>query len=231
MAKVSQWGILLMLALCTRPYAGHSPPSLTPTLFGDCPSLKPNLDDEASRSVMSATASYAASQEDACSRHIGSSLAESVFDIEGAGGSAPRLRCTALYGCSPGTTTSLRRLIHEKHGFKHCQVIVATAVYRGYDTLPPAPPTRFPNITCFVAFLDAETEALHVKYLAGGRINGWIPLNIPTTGFVENACLKARLWKHLLPQLFPAVRWSIWTDAKIKVKEVSSCDIAMNTLP
>lgn len=215
----SRWTeyVLFMLGLSTHVF-GHSP-NLTARLFGDCPQLSANLQDAVSQLHMSASYDYQSSQITTCSN--GSLLLpDSFFDIEKAMGNAAKLRCTALSGCSPDITAHLQRLIHKQHRFDHCQLVVVTAVYKGYDILPPAPSTRFPNITCFIAFLDTETEALHSRYLFGGQINGWIALDVPMTGITDNSCVKARLWKHLLPQLFPLVRWSIWTDSKIKIRQV-----------
>jgi hypothetical protein len=173
--------------------------------IGECPELDYDIGDDMLQ-IQQRAMSFSTWHHEQC-QHNGAS------PIKGASG----IRCTASR-CSNFIRPLLER-IHANHTFKACQLIIVTSIYGGHDHLLSATTTQYPNITCFVAFLDEASFSslkgdIKQSFLRDGMVRGWKVLLMPLPASIRNTRVKSRVWKTLLPQLFPLQKWSVWVDAK-----------------
>mmetsp|Transcript_12783 Transcript_12783/g.34852 ORF Transcript_12783/g.34852 Transcript_12783/m.34852 type:complete len:374 (+) Transcript_12783:608-1729(+) len=101
---------------------------------------------------------------------------------------------------------------------EHCTIVVATALFGAQDPLRPS----FSELesVCYVAFVDQCTwQSLPTPSILVRKgcifMNGWCVVLV--THNEQNLRVASRLYKMLLPALFPASKWSIWCDAKSSI--------------
>ncbi|KAI8462472.1 MAG: hypothetical protein J3K34DRAFT_448222 [Monoraphidium minutum] len=101
-----------------------------------------------------------------------------------------------------------------------CNIIVATGLFGGgRDTLRPVSSEAG---VCFYAFVDSCTFAElpnTTQSQPGGCMwfSGWCVVTVLKHHF-QNPRIASRVFKLLLPQIFPTVRYSVWLDAKLSLK-------------
>jgi hypothetical protein len=125
------------------------------------------------------------------------------------------LRCAAISRCwslpslmLPGIDLIIK--------WRHCPLVVVTANFGGRHVLSAPPATSLPLSTCFVAFVDEIPSQRHPGAARTG--SRWQYVKVNLTSFNGDARTQSRIWKLLLPQLFPESRWSLWIDANLALR-------------
>lgn len=95
--------------------------------------------------------------------------------------------------------------------FKKCEIVVVTAMFGGTDILRPA----YPSYACSIAFLDECSYRMLPAGLninSDGKVLGWSIVRVNHSHL--DLRVASRIFKLLLPQIFPFAVFSIWADGK-----------------
>ncbi|GAB4820839.1 hypothetical protein N2152v2_007885 [Parachlorella kessleri] len=105
--------------------------------------------------------------------------------------------------------------------FSHCEYVILTVSF-SYGSIKPAEHVARPQPgVCFVAFVD---EAIYTALPAEGpalwngtHFSRWQVLLVEPTMFAETIARSSHLLKLLAPRMFPAARYSLYVDRKVKL--------------
>jgi hypothetical protein len=205
--------ILLLVASCVLPATCQ----VSNRLFADCPVVQHDLREHHIHARLRSALNYPSWNKEQCitsgedwdARNIGSieSVTSALTNT-----TSKQVRCAALNQCW-SMLPSLLPGLGLNGRWRHCALVVVTAVFGGRDALRAPPKTAFPLITCFIAFVDEDSSKL---VLAPGETGSrWHRIKVNFTSVVSNPRVQSRIFKLLLPQLFPESRWSMWHDAKL----------------